>query len=65
MGSGVLLALGPPDQERNAQREAPLGDFVLSKMFSRELGQFFAPSRKEVCLLPDQIKPIEPLVPVN
>ena len=52
MGSGVLLALGPPDRERSNQRCAYCAE--LSK-----------DALEEVFLLPDQIKPIEPLVPVS
>lgn len=58
MGSGVLLALGPPDRERGDQRcpAILLGD--CGTMLSKD-------ALEEVLLLPDQIKPIEPLVPVN
>ena len=31
MGSGVLLALGPPDRERHAQRRIHFRDLLLSK----------------------------------
>jgi hypothetical protein len=55
MGSGVLLVLKPPDQKRSDIGVTCVAGFGCPRMLLR----------KKVCLLPDQIKPIEPLVPVN
>ena len=48
-----MLVLWPPDRKRSEIGVIPK-DAVVQGCFW-----------KKVCLLPDQIKPIEPLVPVN
>ncbi len=71
MGSGVLLVLKPPDRKRSEIGvSASLRAFAASgsgrhcpRMLLEEGGLLVLD--KLVCLLPDQIKPIERLVPVN
>ncbi len=62
MGSGVLLVLKPPDQKRSDNRRFPR-EWLSKDAFGSET--FACICKRLVCLLPDQIKPIEPLVPVS
>lgn len=71
MGSGVLLVLKPPDRKRSeigvsvslfGFRRFGIGKTLSKDAFGRRR---LLVLDKLVCLLPDQIKPIERLVPVN